>query len=213
MKITKAAPAIYSPLSLFTNTYSYDISEQVQGEKASKTVIFFRYFFAFLIAYMCLVYPTHHYRFLSEDETSQIFRMSYLLAGNIDIVNTIIRNIFIYGYALFLSLAFYTKSWSWRAINLSLFLFFMYLNRHDHPMDILLAMRAAMAWFILLHTVSDVLNQNYKYLMFDRKHLCVYLEKENQNVSIWTTMFFSSLIIIIEVSIMIALFYSDGGVR
>ena len=211
----KAAPVIYAPLSIFTNWFKKDLSD-IEGVKANKAIIIIRYLIPFILAWIALSYPLDYYPFLFEDGMSRHFRGEAFLAGNLNVGGTIVRCVLVYGYGLFLALIFYARKWHWKALHATLFAFFIYMSAIDPhhstaAANILLSFRAGLAWYILLYTVADFLNQNYKNLKYNSKYQIVFLKKENNKVSIWMVMFVCSLIIAIELWITIALFYSDGG--
>jgi len=109
-------------------------------------------------------------------------------------------------------LIFYARKWWWKALHIALFIFYIYLSIVDRSsINVFLSVRAGLAWYILLFTVADFLNGNWKNLKYNSDQKIVFLQTENQKVSIWRVMFFLSLIIAIELWIIIALFYSEGG--
>ena len=207
----KAAPLIYAPVSIFTNLFKKDLSD-MEGKKANKAIVIIRYLLPFILAWVALSYPLVYYPFVFEDGIQQHFRGEAFLASNLDIGGTIVRCVLVYGYGLFLALIFYTKKWYWKALHVALFAFYIYMSMVDKSsINVFLSVRAGLAWYILLFTMADFLNKNYKNLKYNSKYQIVFLPKENQKVSIWRVMFFSSLIIAIELWITIALFYSEGG--
>ena len=207
----KATPLIYTPLSIFTNWFKKDLSN-IKGEKANRAIVIIRYLLPFVLAWVALSYPLDYYPFTFEDGMQSHFRGEAFLAGNLNIGGTIVRCTLVYGYGLFLALIFYAKKWYWKALHVTLFAFYIYMSAVDHSsINVFLSVRAGLAWYILLFTVADFLNGNWKNLRYNSKYQIVFLKKENNKVSIWRVMFFSSIIIAIELWITIALFYSKGG--
>ena len=207
----KAAPLIYTPLSIFTNWFKKDLSD-IDGVKANRAIVIIRYLLPFILAWVALSYPLVYYPFVFEDGMQAHFRGEAFLAGNLDVGGTIVRCVLVYGYGLFLALIFYAKKWYWKTLHVALFAFYIYMSAVDHSsINVFLSVRAGLAWYILLYTVADFLNKNYKNLKYNSKYQIVFLPEENNNVSIWRVMFFSSVIIAIELWITIALLYSEGG--
>ena len=207
----KAAPLIYTPYSIFGNWYKVDLSN-LKGEKANRAIMVVRYILPLILAWVALSYPLDYYPFVFEDGMQAHFRGEAFLAGNLNVGGTIVRCLLVYGYGLFLALIFYTKKWYWKALHIALFVFYIYLMIIDKSsINIFLSVRAGFAWYILLYTIADFLNGNWKNLKYNSEKHIVFLPKENQKVSIWRVMFFSSIVITIELWITIALFYSEGG--
>jgi len=202
----KAAPLIYTPLSIFTNLYKVNLSD-LKGEKANKAIVIIRYILPLILAWVALSYPLVYYPFVFEDGIHAHFRGEAFLAGNLNVGGTIVRCTLVYGYGLFLALIFYTKKWWWKALHVTLFAFYIYMSMLDKSsINVFLSVRAGFAWYILLYTIADFLNGNWKNLKYNSKYQIVFLKKENQKVSIWRVMFFSSLIIATELWITISLF-------
>jgi len=154
------------------------------GEKISKNLIVYRYSMILILAFLLMSYP-----------------LVYYANGKIAIEATIYRLIFVYGYALFLALAAYSKNWKIQALCLAIFAIYPTIA---NLAETGLAIRAAFAWYFIIKVISDYLNQNYKNIYYNKSKNLIFVKKINDNVSIWQIMFYSALILSAELYIVIS---------